>query len=63
MFVDVEAVAEDWHLQKEVFVVERVEVGLGVQVSVVTVSIAQEVLSQISKSWQVTHWNRMPQIG
>lgn len=35
--MDVEAVAEDRHLQEEILVVERVEVGRGVEVAVVAV--------------------------
>jgi hypothetical protein len=61
--VDVETVPEDGHLQEQPLVVQRVEGRLGVQVLVVAVCVGGEVLSQRSKSWQVTHWKRMPQMG
>lgn len=61
--MDVEAVPEDGHLEEEVLVVGGVEGARGVQVLVVAVCMRGGVLSQRSKSWQVTHWNRMPQIG
>jgi hypothetical protein len=61
--MDVETVAEDWYLKEEELVVQRVEVGLQVQIFIITIYVPTKLLSHISKSWQVMHWNRIPQIG
>lgn len=62
-FVNMEAVAENGHFKEDELVLQRVEVVFLVQVLIEAVCLLTKVLSQMSKSWQVMHWKRMPQMG
>lgn len=61
--MNMEAVSKHWHLKEQELVLNGVEVSLFSQILIKAIYIIQVLLSQISKSAQVMHWNRKPQIG